>query len=292
MASCSKDESLLSQSDETIRLEDNYETMLKGYSVAGPVVETSSADKSEEAEEFFAKVQKVLDGTYSKSDVSTRAFSNFAIKVGILKYSTCGTYPEFHYHQDNQDGGWTNIEGLVGATTVDSNGNVEWKFCIVPGAQSTSGGVVTSLRSYGGGVLLLSDYLWTEIDGTMNVFQRYHDDEDSNNMNQITQFGGLTQYSNGGIGASIFSSNTGLAWLFDGSQNKDTSLNFVYGVIAQSTTSQYYNSRISIDDENSSNKNWSRHDIIYSASLIYSGENISYAGIEVGNNTWYYIKYF
>jgi hypothetical protein len=294
MVSCSKDESLSSQSDE---LEDNYEIMMKGYSVTGPKVETGSTGMSEKTDGFFTKIQESLDDTYSKSDVSTRAVSSLGMKVGILKYSTCGNYPEFHYHQDNEDhNGATKITGSVtGATTVDSNENTNWKFCVVPGSNPAGEGDNAPLCLYGGGVLLLSDYGWSVGDGTVNVFKRDHDDEDSGNQNQITQLGGLVQQFGGYIGASRFFSNTEFSWLFaESSQSKNNSLGFAYGVIAWGTTSQYYNSKLSIDDEDSSNKNYSLHKrYINSPNPSNSYANQDYADIDISNhNTSYCIKYF
>jgi hypothetical protein len=289
MSSCNKDESVLSQSDEIVYLEDNYETMLKGYSVAGPKVETVGIGMSEDAEKFFNKVQEILDGTYSKSGVSTRA--GYGLKVGIFKYFTCGSYPEFHYHQDNQDGGYTKINNVVGATTVDSNKNLNWKFCIVPGTVSNG----ESLRSYGGGVLLLSNYTWTTVDGLVHVYERFHDDEDNSNQNQITQLGGLTQEADGHVGTSWFDSNTGFVWLFKDTEtrSKDMQLGFVYGIIAWGMTTNDYNSLIDIDDEDSKNDNHLKHKIYTTSANPYIYSTGDFAGIGgSGRNTIYYVKYF
>ncbi|MCL2313017.1 MAG: hypothetical protein FWC41_11125, partial [Firmicutes bacterium] len=215
------------------------------------------------------------------------------------KKTTCGSYPEFHYHQDNQDGGWTYVSNNIGATYADGNKNMEWRFCVVPGDYNRTGptpydmGIYSTLRKFGGGVLLLSIYHWTSADGVVHVYRRYHDDEDSGNANKITSSGGLIKYPGDYIGASLFSNNTGLTWIFAGDANdKHTGLGFDYGVIAWSTSSA--NTIIGIDDENTKNKNWAkwtRHTT--SATPDFEWDDQNFAGIVLGNNnTYYYVKYF
>jgi len=254
----------------------------------------------EDAKACFGLYQRALDATYSKTDVSTRAFSISGITVGIFKYTTCGNYQEFQYHQDNQDGGWTNIAGsMSGATYVDGSKNLEWRFCVVPGDYNRASGLLngqpavrSTLRPFGGGVLLLSSYLWEAIDGTVHVFERYHDDEDSGNANQIKNLGGLSQAPDGSIGASKFNKNTFFTWIFADSQDKYTGLGFMYGVIGWGTTGSYYNSKISVDDEDSNNQNWSRWNIHRTTGYTMWPDQ-SGLGIEIGNkNTYYYVKYF
>lgn len=296
MASCSQDESLensnLSLSNEVAFLVDNYETHLKGYSVAGPIVETIYDGIGKEEEIAFKHLmQEVLDDTYSKIDVSTRALINSGVNVGILKYTTCGSYSEFHYHQDNQDGGITNIVGDAGATYVDSDKNMEWRFCIVPGLQERESPFQNeyTIANYGGGVLLLSNL--TVFNGrTFTTYNRFHDDEDKNNKNKITQRGGLTM-SNNFVGASYFGPNTAFEWVFTGS-SKSPFISFAYGVIANNQSD--YTALITVDDENSSNASdatLKEHSPVYGNNSPKITKKVNYAGIRLGNtDTYYYIK--
>jgi len=284
-----------SLSENTAYAVDNEETAWKGYSVAGPKVETSSTELADHVKEFLEQLQKELDATYSKTDVSTRSLGKQ--EVGILKYSTCGSYPEFHYHQDNEDGGWTSITGTMGATYVDGNKNMEWRFCVVPGTKmvlkpNENPPVQFALHTYGGGVLLLSSYQWSKPDSVVNLYYRYHDDEDTKNANKITRNDANLLKINGYIGESWFADNTEFCWAFDSNaQIKDASLGFQYGVIESSNG--YYNSVISIDDEDKNNKNHSTRKEFNNQSTPIVTTNINLWGIIQGQkNTYYYVKYW
>ncbi len=276
------------QLDELAVIENQYEANLKGYLITEPKDESKKSDGIETlaSDSFVKMLRDSLDNSFTKTNVQTRAFSNDVLSVGVLKFSTCGTYPEFNYLQDNEDGGWTRVEGNVGTTFVDGNKNMNWKFCVVPGMQSVLPGTVSSLRGYGGGVLLLSRYTWTEIDGPTHVVERYHDDEDNNNKNQILNYGGLTKVGDY-IGNSLFNKNTGLTWLFTDTKGNGGYLGFSHGVITNNPANKI--GSIYIDDENGSNANWSRHYATYSSQNSVITYNDNFRGILVDTNTTYHI---
>ncbi|MDR2956339.1 MAG: hypothetical protein LBV43_14800 [Prevotella sp.] len=246
------------------QLSDNYEAQLKGYVIVNKEKDESTPSQQEETSaspEFMTMLKDSLERTFSKTSVKqTKMGPGADGHVGVFKYSTCGSYPEFQYHQDNEDGGWTSIHGDHGATYVDGNGNMKWRFCLVPGHHPRDYGPIhDDYRKimpywYGGGVLLLYRYDWNSGHGDVDVVYRYHDDEDNNNKNHVENLGGQILEPNSYLGECQFGRNTGLTWRFS-DKARSYALPFKYGVLSNEFSGS--NASIDIDDENGSNSNWS-----------------------------------
>lgn len=236
-----------------------------------------------------SEIQGVIDGlelTYNKNRVISPKMIIMSGYVGVFKYQTCGGYPEFHYLQDSEDGGYSHSSGNVGETFVDKNKNINWRFCLVPGLEQGVLGLTAT--SYPGGVLTLHAYNnYSEHLGVTHVY-RYHDDE-SNNANKIQNIGKLQLDANNNIGMCCFTANTLFNWRFKlGSQY----LGFRYGVIADEGNIDG-GLFIEIDDENRKNANWARIDYTVNNTtientMIPNGGN--YAGIKAWGNTRYSLK--
>lgn len=65
---------------------------------------------------------------YSKTCTGTRATGTSAPKVGVFKMTSCGSYPEFSFDMDCEDGGHSSITGNVGATKLDKHRNLNFFF--------------------------------------------------------------------------------------------------------------------------------------------------------------------
>lgn len=228
----------------------SYEANLKGIQSSGIKKNeniTSSIETESRLDESLIKmIRDSVEKSFTKIEVPITKSAIYSPTVGVFKFTTCGGYGEFHYHMDNEDGGWTNIQGNVGATTVDKNKNVDFKFCLVP--------AITSVN-YGGGVLLLSTYGWDTSHGDVDVVNRYHDDEDTGNANAVVLNNTGISYPNPNfnnwIGNCRFTENTIFAWRF--SERKNDNLNFRYGVLTNSFTNA--DGTINIDDQNQGNSN-------------------------------------
>lgn len=289
--------------DQTIsKLTENYEAHLKGYTIGDKEKDEKTPTTMKEtsaSDEFVSMIKDSLERTYSKTAVrNTKVGNDMMGWVGVLKYASCGSYRDFEYHQDNEDGGWTNTWNS-GWTYADGNKNMVWKFCLVPGhARSTSPSF--DYRSaapyyYGGGVLLLYKYLWNSGHGDVDVVFRYHDDEDHSNKNSITNMGGQVWDPNGYLGECYFGSNTGLTWRFS-DRAINYSLPFKYGVL----TNDFSGSQgdINIDDENGSNADYA---VIYRHKASSNtterrdvrGRDERFRGVGIWNtNTQYMIKIY
>lgn len=249
--SCSADEGLqdMSVEDTTLAEElkniaNGYELMIKGYTLEEI---RKGKDETSQEEVTFAEpwmikaIQDSLSKTafvYSgKTRTDAQPYGGSTDKVGVFKVSTCGNNREFVYFMDCQDGGVTSSSGEIGETFVDEN--VTFRFCLVdPG-------------NYGGGTLLLYNYVWDPSEGSVDVVKRYHDNEDKKNGNKIRDNGGLTS-----TGLSTFTHNTSFFWRF--SESRRSALPFPYGVLRNSDAyipAPMIPQRILIDDENSSNGN-------------------------------------
>ena len=182
---------------------------------------------------------------------------------------------------DCEEGGDTHATGNVGSTTVD--GNVRFRFCLVdPG-------------NYGGGTLILYDYVWNINEGDVDLVKRYHDNEDHKNKNSLEDNGGLVS-----TGLSNFGHNTTLYWRF--SDKPAQKLGFQHGVLRKASSTPIPNAinSIYIDDENGKNGNEA---ILWTYRAIKNGptgplvpqissRNLNgetFRGITTGNNTTYYI---
>lgn len=252
------------------------------------------------SEKFIDFLKDSLEHTFTKTSVKQTKSTFSDGWVGVLKHSTCGSYREFHYYQDNEDGGWTNTRN-TGATNADGNQNMNWFFCLVPGhVRGDASNPNYDPKSqmpyyYGGGVLLLYKYNWNKGHGDVDVVTRYHDDEDHSNTNQVRNAGSLIQ-DNGYIGECLFGRDTGLAWRFS-DRAISYSLPFRYGVITNEFNNGY-NGSIEIDDENGSNANYClfyRHNAGTGKTefrQLYGG-NERFRGIGMWNgNTTYYVRFY
>lgn len=224
----------------------DYESNLKGYVDYNQVKDelTPTTEKETFAENWVIKA--IQDSLSSRSEAfysskvrtdATQVLALAPVKVGVFNAGSCSSYREFVYLMDCEDGGWTYSEGNIGASSVDGNGNVVFKFCLVdPG-------------DYGGGALLLTTYRWAPGHGAIDIVERYHDNEDSNNKNEIRDNGGLWD-----TGASVFTENTLFVWRY---AEKRTNLPIRYGVLSD-TPIPVLPSRIHIDDQNQRNSNYAR----------------------------------
>jgi len=290
LASCSlnEEERAMSASENT-QLSDelesvvaDYELTLKGYSFD----ELNKEQEETCAEPELIKaiqdsLNKLILAYDSKTRTDTRAYGGNAPKVGVFKYGTCSGNREFVYRMDCEDGGDTHATGNVGSTTVD--GNVRFRFCLVdPG-------------NYGGGTLILYDYVWNINEGDVDLVKRYHDNEDHKNKNSLEDNGGLVS-----TGLSNFGHNTTLYWRF--SDKPAQKLGFQHGVLRKASSTPIPNAinSIYIDDENGKNGNEA---ILWTYRAIKNGptgplvpqissRNLNgetFRGITTGNNTTYYI---
>lgn len=222
----------------------------------------------------------LLNNTYSISKTKTYADLNrsfpSSIKVGVFKIASCGSHPEFVYYMDCEDGGWSNTEGTVGATIADGN-NIKFHFCLVPGAD------------YNGGTLLLTTYGWDPILGDVDIVERYHDNEDTRNKNDIL-VNGLGSIHMTNIGHCSFTENTRFTWIF--TEKKNGTLPFQYGVLTNDFSTE--DGKINIDDQNRGNSNYAklwRHKSADATIVERNMENKErFRGITHSENTIYHIK--
>lgn len=177
---------------------------------------------------------------------------------------------------DCEDGGWTNIDNPFNhpiASEVDRNNNIRLKFCIVP------------YGFYGGYTLHLGTDNPRSFSSTSGMLERYHDNEDSNNKNNVES------QPNGFIyGGTRFDKNSFFVWVEHSGPSRN--LGFKIGVIHNFGTIA-----LNIDDENKSNSNWHRY---YERQLNGNlteirdlPENIHWPfGFSMGKNTGYKIAIF
>lgn len=221
---------------------------------------------------------RTLGSGFISSKVRTNALSEpgSTPKVGVFKVSTCGTYKEFVYFMDCEDGGRTSTEGRVGATFADGNKNIKLFFCVVP------------FGYYSGGTLLLTNYTWTSSAGDIDIVDRYHDNEDSDNKNDIEDYGGGKLENTNFPGYCSFGTNTMLTWQF--SERKTGTLPFQYGVLTNDFITQ--DGIIHIDDENKGNENFA----FLTKHVASTGQRTEgliegrFKGLDVSSNTAYHIK--
>ena len=248
LMSCSTSEDLLpDQSSELANIVNSYEMALKGYSLdemrSEKNEDTPSGGIETIAEPWLIKaLQDSLAKevyNYSKTCTGTRATGTSAPKVGVFKMTSCGSYPEFSFDMDCEDGGHSSITGNVGATKLDKHRNLNFFFCLVePG-------------NYGGGTLLLYDYKYDPSEGDVDVVKRFHDTEDGKNANKITNNGGLTSTGHTQIGYNVT-----LYWRFSDRPRRNPYIS--YGVIRNDNTPlplPMPGASIFVDDEDKKNAN-------------------------------------
>lgn len=279
--SCTKED--IQTLDEKSMLSAELESVVNEFEESIKDEQTpTTVEETVASEEVLKSIQdslKNIGSGYLSSKVKTYALldEGRTRKVGVFKFSTCGSYKEFVYFMDCEDGGWTNTEGSVGATAADHNKNLKFHFCVVP------------YGFYNGGTLLLTLSGWSKYDGDVDIVDRYHDNEDHDNKNNIDNYAGGTTENLDFPGYCTFGDNTMLTWRF--SERKTVTLPFQYGVLTNSFTTQ--DGSINIDDENGRNQNFARlfrH--------VASTETVSdrympderFRGITTGTNTGYHIK--
>ena len=247
LASCSSDEELQdisTNNEELANMINDYEIVLKGYSLDELKKEknesTPTTQEETDAEPWLIDaLEKASEETktsnFGKVRSEAKAYTSIAKIAGVFKINSCGSYREFVYHMDCEDGGDTKSIGDIGATYVDGNGNVTFHFCLVP------------VGNYEGGALLLHNYTWTPEEGDVDVVLRHHDNEDHNNKNHIVNNGGLTS-----TGISRFDKNTEFYWRFS---NNPTYTLTGFGVLSKPEQGPVLPHQLFIDDENGKNAN-------------------------------------
>lgn len=256
-----------------LSLEGMSDYKLKGYTEADNKDESTPTQEPETtaSQEIINYLKEQVDQLHIEAYSKTaRDFPMPAsYQVGVFKTTTCGNQKEFKYHMDCMDGGWTNIinpKNRPFATYVDGNGNVEFRMCVVGGYNHS--GFALALTP-------IPDNLLTE--RQMLIVERYHDNEDSNNKNQVS--GDLIPRDNGQLGPSVFNDNTLFSWVED--HGRGVSYDYKYGVIAQDGDIE-----ISIDDENRKNHNWARRIYYISGRDPWSWEDCPYKEWVGGMNLW------
>lgn len=246
---------------------------IKGYEDSGIKNETDSTTvpetvASEEIINYLkCKIDEIKNAEFSK--MKSERVADDLFRVGVFKIQTCGSYPEFVYFMDCEDGGWTSIDNPFNqpfASEVDRNGNFRFRFCLVP----------TSF--YSGYVLHFGTADPLSLVTTKNVLERYHDNEDSKNQNNIE-----SQPSGLNYGGTHFDKNTLFMWVFQEGSGKN--LGFQYGVIHEFGTIQ-----LNIDDENKSNSNWHRNTVRDSNGNFHEADfpkDTWINGFNLGKNTGY-----
>lgn len=291
LGSCSSEEELINKSTNEKALAEminDYELVLKGYTLDELKKEkdelTPTKQEESDAEQWLIEeLQKAskekMTANYGKLRSEAKAYSSTLNLVGVFNTGGCRGGREFVYDMDCEDGGDTRITGLAGDTYVDGNGNIRFHFCLVPAG------------NYGGGTLLLYNYVWVPKEGDVDVVLRHHDNEDHNNKNHIVNDGGLTS-----TGVSKFDKNTEFCWRF--SDKPAQLLGFPHGVLSKYKSTK---GSIFIDDENGKNANtailWTHRTWpsvpprgITTSRILNKGE--TFRGITVDRNTIYSIDWY
>lgn len=222
----------------------------------------------------------------AKERVMRTAYTGTTDVVGVFKVESCGTYKELTLYLDAEDTRQNSkIEGYVGDTFVDNNGNVRFKFCLTEATQY-----------YPGGVFLVDHINYSQFGGTMDILVRYHDCDDKHTDNKIIdsthpEYQRIDQLG----GYTVVNSNVALAWAYPpyprnqwgyipgvGPRNS-----IKYGVLAYAYTIEDLG-MIYVDDEDSSNKNWLKSYKGYTYKDKLSGDQGMY-GINATDNTRYYV---
>ena len=304
MTACSQDNELIGEAENSAlaKVEMTYEQYLKGYTqeeVMAPKDEKTPTTTPETVadDELMKLLNDSLQNTYSKTSVSTRS----------------GTFPEFIYYMDCEDGGWTDINGKpteprLPGTWVDGNGNIWMSFCLVmadnnydfipfhTGALYFHGGNARHIAE--NGKKLCHAAAHPEIPGGLEFLERAHDNEDNNNING---FNIINQQSYDYIMEDFFpdwtprptcidTKNMLLTWIINkGFPIKQFNPGFSYGVLSLEKT----DIKISIDDENGKNNyrmtvaQWLEGGYWRNPSWTNRGK---YHDLILDQNSFYYVK--
>ena len=133
--SCEKKEEV---TIEEINLTEEVAKIETSYKEGDIKIETTFGlnDKVETVadKEYIEELLKVVGKSYSKQKTYLKSVSTYYTK-GIFKNTTCGNYKELEIFMDCEDRGNTSAEvegnGGTGASSVDHNGNVSLKVCVV-----------------------------------------------------------------------------------------------------------------------------------------------------------------
>lgn len=331
VTSCSKDENLTEGYEglALAQVEMTYEQILKGYTpeeIAAPKDEMTPTTEPETIadDELKRLLQETRDSSYSKTNTRVESARSLLPFMGVFKVSTCGNYKEVKVSMDCEDGGFTNIndklvESKIPGTWVDGNRNVIMTFCVVMNDQAymiPKG--YGALYFVGGQASLIAENAKRLIEEPnlidpnskentprMTFVERYHDNEDSDNMNTAV-FNGITlgdksvefgdNYGSFTPRPSFFGKgvpNILLTWMFPRfNPIKPFHPGFSYGVLYDNGPVAGADAVLRIDDENKKNKNE-----VYNVEWhIGGGYNRSkhnsnyYNGIVAEQNTTYYLK--
>lgn len=285
LASCASDEDLQdinTNEKELANMINDYELVLKGYSLDELKKEkdelTPTTQEETVAEPWLIKaiqdsIAKIQLSYNNRTRTEAGAYTRAVAMEGVFKYETCGSYREFVYLMDCEDGGDTHSTGNIGTTRVDGNGNVEFHFCVIP-ADYVTGGVLAFYQP-----TYFYDDLW--------VVKRHHDNEDHSNTNHIKDNAGLTSF-----GPTYFDKNTGFFWKITPA-SKSSKLTFKYGVLGNAPLPIAVKNTIWIDDENGKNANQA---IVWDKWNNPIGYDLpadkNFHGITPGRNTIYEILQF
>lgn len=270
--------------EEFKNIANGYELMIKGYTLEELQEEKDETPKSDKvetvAEPWMIKaIRDSLEKTSFSYGNKTRAdaqpYGGEVNKLGVFKFGSCYNNREFVYFMDCEDDGNSCAIGDIGSSEV--GGNVVFKFCLVDPA------------NYGGGALLLYNYIWDKYAGDVSTIERYHDNEDKRNKNEIMDNGGLAS-----TGPTNFSANTKFFWIyFHGTSIRK--LPFQYGVLGDNPP-PLISHQIQIDDEDSRNGNEAiLREHISATGMTYTrrlNDNEYYKGISASRNTTYSMKVF
>lgn len=196
----------------------------------------------------------------AKQMVTRSLYSTTNKVVGVFKVNTCGKYKELRLSIDCEDSREkSKIEGNVGASFVDENGNVNLVFCLVD-----------ARPYYPGGVLLVDHITYAEnlndqgLHGmkALDVIVRHHDTEDNNPSHYVFSTDSRYKRKQDIKGFSKIETDVDLAWAFP-EYGPEVSSRFIgagdikYGVLGKSLqTEKHVSGLIHFDDEDHHNKNW------------------------------------
>ena len=283
--SCSNSYDLLENDAELAKAAEDYELMTRAVDIEADSAKIETIADEQTIQTVMDEYEQELMNRQSvaKERVMRTAYAATTDVVGVFKVGSCGTYKELTLHLDAEDTRQNSkVSGSVGDTSVDGNGNVNFKFCLTE-----------ANRYYPGGVFLVDHINYSLAGGTMKILVRYHDCDDKHNKNSIsstdTRFSSVKDLA----GYTIVDKNAALAWAFPPYPRNvwapielGPRTAIKYGLLAGGSATR--KGTIYVDDEDSSNENWLKKYVGYSFQEILSGDQTLY-GINATDNTRYYV---
>lgn len=292
--SCSNSYDLLENDLELAKAAAGYEVSTRAIDENADSVKIETVADEETIQQLMDDyVTELMNRTsIAKEKVMRTVYSASEDVVGVFRVGSCGVYPELDVRIDTEDTHQkSKIDGSVGDTYIDGNGNVVLRFCLTEASQY-----------YPGGVFLVTpiNYLRNDISFRfpwMNIVARYHDCDDKHTANAA--WGTHPKFNSAGAISSGYTKidhNAVLAWAFPDrrdipagmlGRNFGPKTRINYGVICGSPAGTM--GHIFFDDEDSKNKNWAK---------LYTGNTFTqdlrdgfygYYGMDLGKNTWYSI---